>query len=112
MQKNLLAFLKIFWDFPDSSQEVVVVLQANLVEAQDMIRRLEEQLRQLQAAKEELEERQNELQAMMIRLEETKVCTIYYGSLVYSTKVFLPLFFMIPWYIQYLIMCSYPSIAI
>lgn len=46
--------------------------QANLVEAQDMIRRLEEQLRQLQAAKEELEKRQNELQAMMERLEESK----------------------------------------
>ena len=44
-----------------------------MVEAQEMIRRLEEQLRQLQAAKEELEQRQNELQAMMQRLEETKV---------------------------------------
>ena len=44
-----------------------------MLEAQEMIRRLEEQLRQLQAAKEELEQRQNELQAMMTRLEETKV---------------------------------------
>jgi chromosome segregation ATPase len=42
------------------------------MEAQEMIRRLEEQLKQLQAAKEELEARQNELQAMMTRLEETK----------------------------------------
>lgn len=31
---------------------------AELTEAQEMIRRLEEQLRQLQAAKEELEDRQ------------------------------------------------------
>lgn len=46
--------------------------QANLLEAQEMIRRLEEQLKQLQAAKEELEKRQNELQAMMERLEESK----------------------------------------
>ncbi|KAL1459573.1 hypothetical protein WDU94_011542 [Cyamophila willieti] len=44
----------------------------DLMEAQDMIRRLEEQLKQLQAAKEELETRQTELQAMMERLEESK----------------------------------------
>jgi Ezrin/radixin/moesin family. len=34
----------------------------DLMEAQEMIRRLEEQLKQLQAAKEELEARQTELQ--------------------------------------------------
>lgn len=50
-----------------------VLFQANLVEAQEMIRRLEEQLKQLQAAKDELEKRQNELHSMMQRLEETKV---------------------------------------
>ncbi|KAI5702478.1 hypothetical protein M8J75_000548 [Diaphorina citri] len=44
----------------------------DLMEAQEMIRRLEEQLKQLQAAKEELEARQTELQVMMERLEESK----------------------------------------
>ncbi|KYQ58985.1 Moesin/ezrin/radixin like protein 1 [Trachymyrmex zeteki] len=42
---------------------------AELNEAQEMIRRLEEQLKQLQAAKEELENRQKELTAMMEKLE-------------------------------------------
>ncbi|XP_018897378.1 moesin/ezrin/radixin homolog 1 isoform X2 [Bemisia tabaci] len=46
--------------------------EQDLLDAQDMIKRLEEQLRQLQAAKEELETRQNELQAMMERLEDAK----------------------------------------
>jgi len=45
--------------------------QAELNEAQEMIRRLEEQLRQLQAAKEELEGRQKELTAMMEKLERS-----------------------------------------
>uniref|UniRef100_A0A8D8U2N5 Moesin/ezrin/radixin homolog 1 n=1 Tax=Cacopsylla melanoneura TaxID=428564 RepID=A0A8D8U2N5_9HEMI len=44
----------------------------DLMEAQEMIRRLEEQLKQLQAAKDELETRQTELQSMMERLEESK----------------------------------------
>ncbi|XP_017881266.1 moesin/ezrin/radixin homolog 1 isoform X4 [Ceratina calcarata] len=43
--------------------------KAELTEAQEMIRRLEEHLRQLQAAKEELEDRQKELTAMMEKLE-------------------------------------------
>ncbi|XP_067208118.1 moesin/ezrin/radixin homolog 1 isoform X1 [Linepithema humile] len=43
--------------------------QAELSEAQEMIRRLEDQLKQLQAAKEELENRQKELTAMMEKLE-------------------------------------------
>jgi peptidoglycan hydrolase CwlO-like protein len=42
------------------------------MEAQDMIRRLEEQLKQLQLSKDELETRQNELQEMLTRLEESK----------------------------------------
>lgn len=42
------------------------------MEAQDMIRRLEEQLKQLQVAKDELEARQNELQVMLNRLEDSK----------------------------------------
>ncbi|XP_043266441.1 moesin/ezrin/radixin homolog 1 isoform X2 [Venturia canescens] len=45
--------------------------QAELNEAQEMIRRLEEQLKQLQAAKEELEGRQKELTAMMEKLERS-----------------------------------------
>ncbi|XP_030759372.1 moesin/ezrin/radixin homolog 1-like isoform X3 [Sitophilus oryzae] len=55
-----------------SMQEEMERSHANLVEAQEMIRRLEEQLRQLQAAKDELEKRQNELHSMMERLEESK----------------------------------------
>lgn len=53
-------------------QEEMEKSHANLQEAQEMIRRLEDQLKQLQAAKEELEKRQNELQVMMERLEESK----------------------------------------
>lgn len=41
--------------------------QAELNEAQEMIRRLEEQLKQLQAAKEELENRQ--------KVSHSQVCT-------------------------------------
>lgn len=53
-------------------QEEINRSQANLIEAQDMIRKLEDQLRQLQLSKDELEERQNELQVMLTRLEESK----------------------------------------
>lgn len=53
-------------------QEEMEKSQANFIEAQDMIRRLEEQLNQIKAAKDELEVRQNELQMMMERLEESK----------------------------------------
>ncbi|XP_044586319.1 moesin/ezrin/radixin homolog 1 isoform X3 [Cotesia glomerata] len=46
--------------------------QAELNEAQEIIRRLEDQLKQLQAAKEELEDRQKELTVMMEKLERSQ----------------------------------------
>ncbi|XP_055588315.1 moesin/ezrin/radixin homolog 1 isoform X2 [Uranotaenia lowii] len=53
-------------------QEDMQRSQADILEARDMIRRLEEQLKQMQAIKDELEARQNELTVMIKRLEETK----------------------------------------
>lgn len=53
-------------------EEQVELSQANLSQAQDMIRRLEQQLKELQAAKDDLENRQKELQAMLQRLEDAK----------------------------------------
>ncbi|XP_055381869.1 moesin/ezrin/radixin homolog 1 isoform X4 [Condylostylus longicornis] len=53
-------------------QEDMEKSQRDLLEAQDMIRRLEDQLKQLQQSKDELEMRQKELQAMLNRLEEAK----------------------------------------
>ena len=53
-------------------QEDMERSQRDLMEAQEMIRRLEEQLKQLQAAKDELELHQKELQSMLQRLEEAK----------------------------------------
>ncbi|CAD6219696.1 GSCOCG00011519001-RA-CDS [Cotesia congregata] len=46
--------------------------QAELNEAQEIIRRLEDQLKQLQVAKEELEDRQKELTVMMEKLERSQ----------------------------------------
>uniref|UniRef100_D3TNC2 Moesin/ezrin/radixin homolog 1 n=1 Tax=Glossina morsitans morsitans TaxID=37546 RepID=D3TNC2_GLOMM len=53
-------------------QEEMERSQRDLMEAQEIIRRLEEQLKQVQASKDELELRQKELQTMLQRLEEAK----------------------------------------
>ncbi|KAH8237624.1 hypothetical protein KR038_003338 [Drosophila bunnanda] len=53
-------------------QEEKARSKRDLLEAQEMIRRLEEQLKQLQAAKDELQLHQKELQGMLLCLEEAK----------------------------------------
>merc|ERR1712241_1218773 len=53
-------------------QADMMARQKELLDAQNIIKQLEEQLKETQAAKEELLQQQNELREMMTRLEEDK----------------------------------------